>query len=331
VQFTGGFYIERLRPLNLHHGSAKPGSGVFLNLDGARGVNDTQIVEIAPGSSSKPERHLYEEMVYIISGHGSTSVWNPNGQRQTFEWGPGSLFAIPLNAYYQHYNGSGSAPARYMAVTNAPTIMRLFHNIEFVLNNDFVFGDRFSGQSGYFGTDGQLSRYTDRRFWTSNFVADVKTIPLHQRPNRGAGGSHISLAFADNVMGAHISQFPVGTYKKAHRHGPGAHVVIVDGDGFSSLWESEEDEKVRCDWKPGSLVVPPNNWFHQHYNTGSRPARYLALKFTGKKYKQSIGNQSEGSSVSVKEGGWQIEYEDEAPVIHPTSNARSVRTAPSAG
>lgn len=325
VPAVGGFYIEDINEVDVYPWERKGGAGVFVNLDGAGGVNDTQIVEISAGRSSEPEHHLYEEMVYIVAGYGSTSVWNGLGAPQTFEWGPGSLFAIPLNASYQHHNGSGLSPARYLSVTNAPTVMRFFHNIDFVLNCDYTFADRFSGGDGYFAAEGELFHHLDRRYWSSNFVADVKAIPLHDRPNRGAGGSHISFDFAENVMGAHISEFPVGTYKKAHRHGPGAHVIILDGQGYSSLWETDYEDRVRCDWRPGSLVVPPNEWFHQHYNTGSRPARYLALRFTGEKYKQSVGKQTHGSSVSLREGGWQIEYEDEDPRIHP-SFEREVRS-----
>lgn len=318
VPSIGGFYIEDLATMELSPWERKGGSGVFLNLEGAGGVNDAHIVEIAPGASSRPERHLYEEMVFIVTGHGSTSVWLDDDRRQTFEWGPGSMFAIPLNAWYQHFNGSGSEGVRYMAVTNAPTIFRLFHNIDFVLNNPYEFTDRFGGEDEYFSADGELNELWDRRFWISNFIPDVRTHQLQPRPNRGAGGTNVALEFADNTMGAHISQFPVGTYKKAHRHGPGAHVVILDGIGFSELWKEMGDEKVRCDWKRGSVVVPPDQWFHQHFNTGDQPARYLALKFIGKRYKQSIGNKGmdQGSSVSLKEGGWQIEYEDEDKAVH---------------
>jgi hypothetical protein len=64
------------------------------------------------------------------------------------------------------------------------------------------------------------------------------------------------------------------------------------------------------------VVVPPNNWFHQHFNTGPGPARYLALRFSGRKFIQSTNNASDDSDVSVTEGGKQIEYEDEARAIH---------------
>ena len=65
------------------------------------------------------------------------------------------------------------------------------------------------------------------------------------------------------------------------------------------------------------MVVPPDGWFHQHFNSGPSAARYLALRFTGFRFKQpGAFSMGEGSGVSTKEGGWQIEYEDEDPAIH---------------
>jgi oxalate decarboxylase/phosphoglucose isomerase-like protein (cupin superfamily) len=121
---------------------------------------------------------------------------------------------------------------------------------------------------------------------------------------------------AGQVTTAHLSEFPVGMYKKAHRHGPGAHVIILSGQGYTLLWP-EGQEIVRVDWKPGSVVVPPMMWFHQHFNSGARSARYLAFRWNACRYKFVRMGDSDGSSyTSVKEGGHQIEYEDEDPNIH---------------
>jgi len=149
--------------------------------------------------------------------------------------------------------------------------------------------------------------------WDTNFVPNVRTIPLYLRSNRGAGGSFLHIELAENSMTTHISEFPVGTYKKAHRHGAGAHVAIIGGEGYSLMWPEGEPIK-RFDWHDGSVIVPPERWFHQHFNTGATPARYLALRWGSRKHARPMG-QNYGTDESVKAGGDQIEYADEDPQI----------------
>jgi oxalate decarboxylase/phosphoglucose isomerase-like protein (cupin superfamily) len=308
-----GFFVEDLNTAEVAPWESKGGIGAFVNLEGTGGTNDGYICEIPPGKHLNPQRHLYEEMVYVLQGHGATSVWQKNGKKHTFEWHPGSLFAVPLNAWYQHFNGQGSAPARYFAVTNAPFVMNLFHNLDFIFNNDFAFSDRFSPEDDdYFNAKGQ---YWGRRKLSVNFVPNTLDIQLYDWKERGAGGSNITFDLAGNTMGAHISEFPVGTYKKAHKHGPGAHVIILSGRGYSLLWPQGKEQR-RVNWKPGSVVVPPNQWFHQHFNAGATPARYLALRWNNWRFRFVFANEDGPADKDVKEGGVQIEYTDEDREIH---------------
>ena len=67
------------------------------------------------------------------------------------------------------------------------------------------------------------------------------------------------------------------------------------------------------------MYTPPFWMFHQHFNTCDKPARYLACSLGSRRYpfislrrKSSEG----GGSVSVQQGGRQIEYEDQDPRIH---------------
>ena len=39
------------------------------------------------------------------------------------------------------------------------------------------------------------------------------------------------------------------------------------------MWP-EGEEKVIVPWQEGSVFVPPNRWFHQHFNVGDAPGRY---------------------------------------------------------
>ena len=308
------FYIEDLRKVELAPWAWKGVRGAYLNLIGTGDVNDAYLCEIPPGKSVNPQRLLFEEMIFVVEGNGATTVWNDENRKVTFEWQAGSLFSPPVNTWREHFNGSGTQPARFLVVTSAPPLVNLFRDLDFVLNNPFAFKSRFDADPESFSGKADPYIMEDRTVWDTNFIADVRTQQLFACEKRGAGASNVRIEMAENSMGAHISEFPVGTYKKAHRHGAGAHVVIIGGQGYSLMWPEGETPK-RFDWHDGTAIVPPERWFHQHFNTGKTPARYLALRAAGRKYVQPWGGKTYASDESVKGGGDQIEYQDEDPMV----------------
>ncbi len=316
------FYFPSLAKIELEPWERKGGDGAVIHIDNRHMPNDCHVVEIKPGGKSEPEHHLYELTIYVVSGRGATTIWQDsqngaNGRRKnSFEWQAGSLFSIPLNAWYQNFNGSGHEPARYIAVTNAPPMMRLFRDDDFIFNCNHAFSGRYSGEEDYFSGKGKL--YT-RRIWESNFIANAPDMLLYGWKERGAGGINAMLEMADNNTKSHMSEFPIGTYKKAHRHGPGAHLVLLSGTGgYSLIWTKEDrSDMIKCDWHVGSMVtVPSDNCYHQHFNSGKTRARYLALRPGDMGLYKGRGGGGENADRSMKEGGWQIEYEDEDREIH---------------
>jgi oxalate decarboxylase/phosphoglucose isomerase-like protein (cupin superfamily) len=308
LDIIGAQYVPNLRTVELKPWPRRGGSGVYINHDASRTSNDCYVCAIPPGKKLAPQRQLYEEMILILDGRGATTVWNDAGKRITFEWKAGAMFAIPLNCWHQHFNGSGQEPARYVGVTNAPSVMNQYDEVSFIFNTPYDFKHRFNGEPDYLTPKAEKKGF----LLATNFVADAVNLPLISAKERGAGGGHIRFNMSGG-MPSHISQFPVGTYKKAHAHGPSAHVIILSGEGFSLMWH-EGQEPQRFDWHVGTLIVPPNRMFHQHFNTGAAPARYLAFKH---EVAGSLRN-SQGvplAWISQRIGGDQIDYADEKPEI----------------
>jgi len=307
------FSVPNLKELEVGPWERLGARGAYVVLDAVEDTLDAYVLEIPGGDVVNPERHMYEEIIYVLAGRGATTIWNEGGPKRTFEWHEGSLFAIPLNTYHQFFNGQKDQAARFYVVSTAPLIMNFFHNLDFVFHNPFVFTDRFDGREDFFLGGQELPG----RVWDTNFVEDIRTFPLLDWKERGGGGVNRRFELANSTLTCHVSQFPVGTYKKAHRHGAGANVVIIAGQGYSLLWEEgKEDQRVRVDWKVGSVLAPPDMWFHQHFNTGPEPAKYLAIRWGSRKYPlfKKVGERGK-VYISVKEGGNQIEYEDEDPII----------------
>ena len=311
-----GLHVPNVFDVELTDWPARGGAGVFVNLEGTGGFNDTYVCEIPPGKSLNPIKHIYEETVFVLSGRGATTVWYEESKKQTFEWQPHSYFALPPNANYQHHNASGSEPARYVAMTAAPRVIDTFKNLDFVFDNPFKFTDRFNDEAGYFAMSDKPMQ--GRGTWNTNFVADVLAASNMAdnsvtKDGRGAGAASTGFAMINSTVRSHSSSWAVGSYKKAHRHGPGIHVLLLKGEGYSLMWK--EDEEIHTvPWKRGTMFVPPEMWFHQHFNTGADPCLFLAIGWGSEKPKQGGGAYV---YKSVKEGGDQIEYEDENPDFHP--------------
>jgi hypothetical protein len=179
----------------------------------------------------------------------------------------------------------GDKPVRLLHYSYLPLAMSAIQESEFFFNNPYESPDLLSGQDGEFYSEAKLVQPTSggdpflglRAFWYGNFFPDMRAWDkLDPNTMRGAGGKSVFLQFPNSELSAHMSVFASQTYKKAHRHGPGRVIIIPAGDGYSIMWE-EGKEKIVVPWHECSLFVPPNKWFHQHFNAGGSPARYLAL------------------------------------------------------
>ena len=299
-------YVQNLHTVELKPWARRGGRGVFLNHEASRTSNDCYVCEIPPGKTLNPQRQLFEETIMILGGRGSTTVWNDAGQRITFEWKAGALFAIPLNCWHQHFNGSGRDPARFVSVTNAPIVINLYEDIDFIFGTKYDFKGRFNGEPDYFSAKDETKGF----LLATNFVPDAVNLPLITAKERGAGGGHIRFNFAKSSLNSHISQFPIGTYKKAHAHGPGAHVIILSGEGYSLMWP-EGDEPRYYKWEVGTHdraaehVAAPALQHRQDAGALSR------LQARGRRDPQRAG-RAEGVDQPAA-GGDQIDYRDENP------------------
>lgn len=321
-----GYGVSDLASVELADWSRLGGRGAFLQLEGMEGLTGMYLGEIPPGGEMKPEKHLYDELIFILSGTGATEFWRPdgNGRRQVLEWQRGSLFAPPLNSWHRLTNLSGTDPARFLAVTTAPIAMDLYHNIDFIFSSTYLFGDRWDGRDNFFT---MAPRVPGARAWETNFVPDVRTVSLDVSESKGRGGKTTLYEMAGNVLVGQLSEWPISLYRKAHYHGGGAILLTLGAQGYALMWPRElglhpfetgqGDKVVAMDWGDGSVMSPPSGWFHQFFNTGTVGARNAALRYGSQKYGVQFHDvqSQEGVTLSVREGGTMIEPEDEDPEV----------------
>ena len=307
-----GHHVEDLRTVELAWWEQRQAHAAFLHLKGMEGVSEARVMEIPAGKSMPPMKLAIGELVYVLKGQGLTTVWNEaGGARQTFEWAERSLFHLPRHLHHQIYNGSGDLPVRLLHYNYMPVAMSVVPDPDFFFNNPYQGDLRLGEEDDLFS---EAKEVKDERkntpigvYWSGNFFPDLdQWDKLASFRDRGAGGLAVFMRFPGDEMGAHMSVFDPGLYKKGHKHGPGRVIVIPAGEGYTVLWK-EGGEKIVCPWHEATVFVPPENWYHQHFNLGAEPARYLALgplrQFRGK------------GETPEDRANLQIEYPDEDPWI----------------
>ena len=284
--FSADLYAIKLAPWK-RQGEGIQGAYVFL--DGTGGLIDNSVMEIPVGGKTDPEHHLFEEQIMILKGEGEAHFWQTDQDKKSvIRFRRGTVFAPPLNTWHQFIN-TGSESVLLVSETDLPLKIDLFHNAEFMFNSQFQFTDRYAGQADYFDPENSKTYAPTPQHHSLSIVNQVRDAWKWRLFHAGQGFGDIDrhILMSNNIMPTHIEQFPVGTYERAHSHGPGAAIVLMDGRGYSLLWHSSNglnpwkdgkgDQVHRVDWHEGVLFVPPTRWFHQHFNTGTDPTRFIML------------------------------------------------------
>ena len=337
VPIHSGYSIPDVRVLEVRPWARLGARAAFIDLEGSEGTDGAYLCHIDAGKSTLPQKFLFEEAIFVLEGEGESIVWQDGGAKQAIRWQKGAMFSPPLNVWRQHFN-RGGATAKLVSFHDLPVVMDLFHSTDFVFNNQFVFRDRYNNAADYFDFNdskmtggGSAAMFNEaeraapkKRTIVSGMVPDVNQIELHTAQSRGLKNKGVEMVFSDNTIQTHISEFATGSYKRAHRHGPGSQILILGGEGYSLLWNdnprySDASKQTRVDWKEGSMFVPPDRWFHQHFNGGESPAKYMATTWIGGKYFAKAlgggGRTHRLNNISTKAGGNMVDYPDEDPMV----------------
>jgi quercetin dioxygenase-like cupin family protein len=265
---------------------------------------DVHIVEIPAGGQLKAHRHLAEEMIYVISGAGYTTMWNhANGKKQRYDWKEGDYLSPTLNAWHSHVNGSATATARLLLITSTPLIRNLFQSDALLSAVDYNFDERWekslAQKPEYVGG---VSEGADAvRMKVGHLLPDLPGRKMQERRGHVLG---ITITPEGDMAQNHIMEMEVREYQNSSENSPGHRHVwetvyfIIGGDGFAMLQRQGEAER-RLDWKSGDLFVVGANEYHLHRATPGGTARVVQVKASG--YFHDVGLPDD---YLMQPGGW---------------------------
>ena len=271
---------------------------------------DATLVEIPPGGKQEPHRHLSEEVIYIVSGQGYTTMWKQQGEEpQRYEWKAGDYLSPSLNVWHQHVNTSSEQPARYVSMTSTPLTYNLFHNPEFLSSSGFVFEGRWEqgvSQEPVYTPKGGYETPEVVRMRAGHYLPDLPGRKMERRaedvlgitilPEGDMAGNHVMEMEVRELQGGNRS---VHVGYSGHRHPWETVYVMLKGEGYSILQKPGEKSR-RVDWRAGDFLIVEANEFHDHRtNADSEGWSNLQVKPSG--YFHGVGNVGGTDNTPIPE------------------------------
>lgn len=237
------------------------------------------LAEIQPGDEKCNHRHIDETLVYIVSGRGRTELRQSDYRAPvSFDWGPGDLVAVPMNAWHRHRNASDQEPARQLSFRNTPLLNRILHGDgspetkkELVYNRSARFENRFNDDLDWFSLCEHPVPGQVRANAISGVVSRMKEWDLD-------GGDDGSSAEVGIDMGGQltleVAAVRVAAGSSTDGDAPFAEEVmlVLEGSGSTTIGE---DEGKSIAWQAGDVFSVPLGWTRRHRANEAADGAYL--------------------------------------------------------
>jgi gentisate 1,2-dioxygenase len=237
-------------------------------------VANIQIV--MPGEIARAHRHSPSALRLIIEGQGGYTV--VNGDRIPMQ--PGDLVLTPGWTWHDHANDT-NAPMIWLDGLDTPLVRML----------EAGFWEEYGADTQAHGTgaDPSITRYgvgglrpawepphTARYSPLWHYPFETARAALEQLAAEQAGSPFDGVIFeytnpvtggpAMPTIACYVQRLRPGEHTRAHRHVCCTNYHVIEGAGHSMVGGQ------RLDWEDKDVFTVPTWTFHEHVNTGDRPA-----------------------------------------------------------
>ena len=296
-------------------GEGKYGEGRLYQMDAT-------LVELPPGGKLAPHKHLYEEMIYIVSGRGYTNMWMAGTTaKKRYDWSVSDVLSPSLNAWHETVNSSSTEPARLLLMTSFPLLKHKFGDAAFSFSSDYPFEDRWKKglqEPKFLEQPGRNGGAVDRSLMSvGHIIRDMANIKMPiafgdpDYPEEGINvvpptdrstGVGALAGMAGNRLFEWQKREVIRPDSEIHGEGDHHHAWEVvyycpKGELITYLTRQGKNQPRRTiQWQEGDLMIVEANEIHQH-GLPAKGARFLQFKPSG--YFRDVGIQAMFGS-----GGW---------------------------